>query len=264
MLPAQTSFSAGEISPRFLARTDTRGYKEGAAALENMVALAQGPAARRGGIRFAIELPPGIIRARIVPFPVAADDYFIAVFYDQKVLMLNKVGEPLNPELVLNSEFNAGAANWTAVAPGGATVVFSLISATLTSTVGQTAALRQQLAGLVPGTTYRLRPVQLAPLDNVRLRVGTVAGGAQQGEVISNLISPVLTFVATVANHWIEIASPDPGVALVISSISVQVTGTPLAPLASPITDDAIMGMQYEMAPDGNRMVVVSGAYAPQ
>lgn len=263
MLPAQTSFAAGEISPRFMGRIDTKGYKEGALGIENLIPTAQGPLLRRGGFKFAYMLPDTVDAARLVPFQVSADDYFMCVFYDLSLLILNKFGEVVQPELVVNPTFN-GSTGWTAIEPGSAKVTFGVASCSLVSAGANIAAIRQNVGGLVIGQEYRLLVVQQAVYDLLRLRVGTSAGGAQLGEITSSLATPELVFTATAVSHWIEIASMTSGVVAVLANASVTAYGVAGVPVASPITADLLDNMQFEMSPEGTKMVIVTGELAPQ
>jgi len=68
------SFTAGELSPLMEGRVDFDRYKNGCKRLYNMIALVQGPAARRPGLKFVHNIsslfPAGeiILRTRQIPF----------------------------------------------------------------------------------------------------------------------------------------------------------------------------------------------------
>ena len=264
MVPIQTSFAAGELSPRLTSRVETKGYKEGVSILERMLPLAQGPAGRCSGFNFAHELTGHPSKARVVPFPITSDNYFVGIFYDQAVLMLNKYGEAISAEFVQNSEFTLGSTNWAPEVSGAAVVSFGILSVALISRGADYARIRQQLAGLVPGATYRFRVLQTSPLESIRLRVGTAPGGAQQAELISSDTSPVIQFTATAANHWIEVASLADGEVVLISNVSVQLNNPPAVPLITPLTEDVLSIMQFELWPAGGKMVIASGRYPLQ
>jgi len=259
LVPIQTSFAAGQLTRRLRARTETRGYKEGASILQNMVSLPHGPAARRSGFAFTFEVPEVIESARIIPFPVAHDQYFIAVFTPLKLWLLSKAGEALAPELVLNSEFNAGAANWTTVAGGGATVIFGATTVSLFSSASTSAAVRQQVTGLTIGITYRLRAIQVSPIGSIRLRVGTAAGGFDLGQITSSSPSPFIDFVAAATSHWIECANPIASTTRTIASVSVTDPVAAPVPIATPYTLDMLNLLQYEIDPSGKTMVICAG-----
>jgi hypothetical protein len=260
LVPVQESFSAGELSPRLYARSSSKGYKEGAKILENLMALPQGPARRRPGFLFTFEVQDTSPQARIIPFPITGDDYYIFLFTDLKLYVLNKTGQPVAPELALNSAFHQGATNWTPVTPGASTVVFSLVTCTLTSASINLAAIQQNVAGFTVGLQYRLRVIQLFPFDSLRLRVGTTAGGFEVAQVTSSLGVISLVFVATAITHWIEVTSITSAVTAVLDSVSVQlvVAGTPIV---SPYASDVLGLLQFEQSPDGIKMYVTSGRH---
>lgn len=64
--PVQTTFTAGEISPRLQARIDLDAYYNGSAVLKNFVCLPHGPILRRQGTTFISEA--GSTDIRLIPF----------------------------------------------------------------------------------------------------------------------------------------------------------------------------------------------------
>ena len=66
LYPLQNNFAAGEISPRFLARTDLPGYTAGARELSGFIGLSHGPAVTRGGSKHIISIPG--TNGRLLPF----------------------------------------------------------------------------------------------------------------------------------------------------------------------------------------------------
>lgn len=58
----KTNFTAGELDPLLRARTDIRGYANGAEKVRNMLLLPQGGARRRPGLEFLEEIPRKISR----------------------------------------------------------------------------------------------------------------------------------------------------------------------------------------------------------
>jgi hypothetical protein len=260
LVPIQESFAAGELSPRLGSRVSTKGYKEGVRLLENMIPLAQGPAQRRSGFSFTFETPEPTPSARIIIFPVANDDYYVFLFTDLKLYILSKSGTLVAPELVLNTQFAAGSANWTPVTGGGSTAVFTTQTCTLTASGAQTASIRQNVTGLTIGRAYRLRTIQLSPLDSLRLRVGTTSGGAEVGQLTQTASVSTFVFTATAVSHWIEVTSLTPFANAVLDSVSVQ-EDVVAVPIVSPYSADVLSVLQYDLSPDGLRMYVCSGLY---
>lgn len=263
LVPVQESFAAGELSPRMLARVGTKGYKEGAARLENLIPFSQGPAQRRPGFTFGSEIPEANSQVKLIAFPTAIDDYFLIVFTHLKMWVFNKLGEIQSPEYALNAEFNQGGANWTGNPGSGASVTYSGTAASLVSSPSRTIHIYQNITGLAIGKTYRFRVVQLSPNDNLRLRVGTTAGGAELGEITSNTSTPQVQFVATAVSHYVDVAMMDVGPTAVITTASVQEV-VPTTGVASPFTADVLSRIQYEIEPSGTVMYICSDDFPVQ
>ncbi len=78
----QTDFTAGELDPRLLGRTDLRSYQSGAAKLRNVVVETTGGVRRRPGMTYlATAAGPG----RLVALETGADLAFLLVFSDFEV-----------------------------------------------------------------------------------------------------------------------------------------------------------------------------------
>ena len=66
--PLQSSFNAGEFSPRMEGRVDISKYGSACKILEGFIPLIQGPAQRRGGTRFVAEIKDSSVRSWLVRF----------------------------------------------------------------------------------------------------------------------------------------------------------------------------------------------------
>lgn len=74
----QTSFNAGELSPRMSGRPDLAAYANGVAEMTNMVPLVQGPATKRPGTIFAATAKDQSRASRLIPFlPRLTQGYII-------------------------------------------------------------------------------------------------------------------------------------------------------------------------------------------
>lgn len=73
----QTSFTAGEIDPRLLGRTDLRAYGDGARRLRNVVVETTGGVRRRPGLR---HIAPAAGQGRLVAVELGAAGSYILVF----------------------------------------------------------------------------------------------------------------------------------------------------------------------------------------
>lgn len=72
--PIQTSFNAGEWSPELNGRVDMDKYPNACSRMENFYPLIHGPARRRPGTRFVIEVKNSAYRTWLVPFVFSASD----------------------------------------------------------------------------------------------------------------------------------------------------------------------------------------------
>jgi len=64
----QTSFNAGELSPRLHARTDFERYAAGMKECTNFIPLVQGGIKRRSGTRFIREVKDSAKQTTLIPF----------------------------------------------------------------------------------------------------------------------------------------------------------------------------------------------------
>ena len=113
--PIQTSFMAGEISPRLYGRMDLPWYKHGVEYSENFLHLPQGPARYRIGTEYLFNAYQngGI---RLIPFNVLNGPDIILelgpgsarLVNDKGVIDLTTIGQ-----LILNNDFTSGSSNWS-------------------------------------------------------------------------------------------------------------------------------------------------------
>ncbi|HEX6114107.1 MAG TPA: hypothetical protein VFZ10_17540 [Geminicoccaceae bacterium] len=80
----QTDFSAGELDPRMLGRTDLRSYLSGAARLRNVVVETTGGVRRRPGLAYVANAAG---RGRLVAMETGADQAYLLAFSDFQALI---------------------------------------------------------------------------------------------------------------------------------------------------------------------------------
>ena len=78
----QTDFSAGELDPKMLGRTDLRSYLSGAAKLRNVVVETTGGVRRRPGTSY---VGNGAGRGRLVAMETGPDQAYLLAFSDFQV-----------------------------------------------------------------------------------------------------------------------------------------------------------------------------------
>jgi len=132
--PIQQSFSAGEISPRLLARTDQPGYKHSAQMMLNMVPTIQGPASDRAGLEhIEIAQDPSEQYCRMIPFPVSFDESYAIIITQLWIYIADRDGFQPDSNLLTNADFSDEGLGWSADAPGGSNVSFVAGICTLNS-----------------------------------------------------------------------------------------------------------------------------------
>lgn len=76
LAPIVNSFSAGELSPRLMGRTDSPKYTNGAEVMENFIPLPHGGALRRGGTKHIAEVKTSAEHQRLIPFEYSIDQTY--------------------------------------------------------------------------------------------------------------------------------------------------------------------------------------------
>lgn len=93
LTPIVNSFSAGELSPRLMGRTDSPKYGAGCEVMENFLALPHGGARRRGGTRFITEVKNSAHTTRLIPFEYSVDQTYVLEFGDQYIRFYTNGGQ---------------------------------------------------------------------------------------------------------------------------------------------------------------------------
>ena len=88
----QTTFSAGELDPNMISRTDSGTYYEGAGTLRNWLMLQTGGLMRRPGSTYLADVTED---ARLLPFSYSTGDNYIFVFSNTKLRIYNTSGSLL-------------------------------------------------------------------------------------------------------------------------------------------------------------------------
>ncbi len=176
---AQTSFVAGEISPRLLGRADTDIYRSGLAMLENMRVRPHGPVERRGGFEFIVKIA-GKQAARVEGFQVTPSISYIIAVMPGLLQIINSTGLKEADNVVQNSSFSSGAANWTAVTAIGGIAAFNAIAGITRLSVepntGSKSIIRQNVVTVAADYWLTVERPDSPDYPPVTVRVGTAAG----------------------------------------------------------------------------------------
>lgn len=89
----KTNFTAGEISPRLLARVDIARYANGAKKIYNAYSLVHGGARRRQGTRFIAFAKEDEKQTRLVPFIFSRDQAFVVEAGDDYMRFFSTAGQ---------------------------------------------------------------------------------------------------------------------------------------------------------------------------
>ncbi|MCH7510800.1 MAG: hypothetical protein IIB19_00375, partial [Chloroflexi bacterium] len=158
--PIQSSFSAGEISPRVFAQEDSPVYAKGVELLRNFIALSQGPAKRRAAFRFIADLADvGAIDvnlgARVIPFDLSEQLTFILVLTPLRMDIYNLNGPAVDNNLVKDGDFFEELDAWLVLFTGAGRVLYNpeQRGAELDATAlpGSTALIEQPMTVLTTG-----------------------------------------------------------------------------------------------------------------
>lgn len=99
---AQTSFNAGELSPRLEGRVDLDKYVHGCRTLENFLPMVQGGLIKRSGTRFVKAVKTASAVTRLVPFEFGTTQAYILEFGDLYVRVYYASGGALEATVAIN------------------------------------------------------------------------------------------------------------------------------------------------------------------
>lgn len=88
----KTNFTAGESSPRLLARVDVARFQNSVATMENFYPLVHGGAKRRAGLRYSAAAKNATKTARLAPFIFSRDQAFMLEFGEQYIRFYTGAG----------------------------------------------------------------------------------------------------------------------------------------------------------------------------
>ena len=175
--PIQQSFSAGEISPLLLARTDQEGYRHSTEKLLNMVPTLHGPASSRPGFTHIETAISGELYCRMIPFHISFDESYAIIITTAWVYIADRDGFQIKDNLFINPDFSDGSTGWSVLDPGPAKVTFTGGTCRLESGATDDAVIRQTVT-IPTGEEGDQFYIGLSGLtdDACRIMVGTALG----------------------------------------------------------------------------------------
>src|SRR3990167_3886544 len=116
--PSQTSFNAGELSPRLEGRVDLSKYVNGCRTMQNFLPTVQGPAIKRSGTRHVKPIKDQAAGARLVRFEFGTTQAYILEFGNLYCRVYKDSGGVLEATVAINAvaaatpiEITTGAAH---------------------------------------------------------------------------------------------------------------------------------------------------------
>ena len=91
----QASFNSGEISPLLAGRVDVQKYASSCRALQNFIPLVQGPACKRGGLRYIGAAKYANKPCVLIPFRRSAEENYVLEFGDKYIRFWRDRGQVL-------------------------------------------------------------------------------------------------------------------------------------------------------------------------
>ncbi len=276
--PIQSSFSAGEISPRVFAQEDSPVYKKGVEIMRNFIALSQGPAKRRSAFRFIADLADvGAIDeqepARVIPFDISENVTFILVLTHLRMDIYNLNGPAVDNNIVQDGDFFEELAAWL-LNPTNAGRVFynqDQRGAELDATAqgGSTAFIEQPMTAITTGNhTFSGKFVNQVPGSGAlcRVMVGTAQGLAdivdQQTDSNPQLvISPIALTAGTV---WIRFEVTAGSGHFVLDNIQMlDAAGAGAVTFTTPWSEREIGEIQFALPPNEETIFLVQENHDP-
>jgi len=188
--PLQVSFNAGEFSARMEARVDFSKYRNACKRLENFIALPQGGAQRRAGLRFVAEVKDSAKKARPIPFEFSVVQAYIIVAGDLNFRFYKDKGVitvAATDAAITNGTFDSDILGWDDRSTGTGSISWN--SAGYMNLNGAGAAnvgwAEQDITTTNTGQAHVLKfRVIGAAGDKIKLRVGTTSTG---GELVNDV-----------------------------------------------------------------------------
>jgi hypothetical protein len=171
----QTNFTAGELSPRLVGRTDISRYSNGAAEVLNYIVTPYGGVARRPGTRYVAEVKNSADIARLVPFEFSTEQAYALEFGDAYFRIYRNQGRVFAPDItaaITNGDFPSDLSGWTA----------SSVSHSSAAALFASGGTLDQAITITETTTNHVLKFQITGderSDRVNVRLGTSSGGEQ-------------------------------------------------------------------------------------
>lgn len=121
--PLQSSFNAGELSPRLHARVDFTKYAAGLEECQNLIPLPEGGLTRRPATRYVAEIADSSKKERLIEFEATAEDHYILEFGEKLIRFYFHQGQLVvldTDAVITNGLFTSNINDWDDRSTGGA------------------------------------------------------------------------------------------------------------------------------------------------
>lgn len=132
----QTSFTSGEVSPRFLGRTDLGKYGSSLQTLENFLISPYGCVFRRPGFKFIHAAITNAKHSRLVKFEYSSTQSYQIEISEGKLRFYRDQGLILQSRGISNGTFTSGIGGWTARNSGTGAISHDAVNFRLNLTGG--------------------------------------------------------------------------------------------------------------------------------
>lgn len=260
--PIQTSFAAGEVSPRLRGRIDTDVYRKALAFSENWLHRPEGPILMRAGSVYAGE---SLDVPRLIPFKTSTGDYVLALSNGTLEIFSQATGAIVSgfvANMFTNGQLDADATGWN-LGGGSAWQVGGFVRVP----GGGGAAMLQRIAvPTVVGRSYTLK---------FRARKTTTAGNIRaQNLFIDDLVTTTActtqwatfsySFVSTHVNDTLQFYSLDANAFDIDDLVLIDNTVATTASIVAPWTSAQLAAVQYDQDLTKSRMILVHPNVAPR
>lgn len=252
--PIQTNFTAGEISPRLIGRTDIAKYKNGCRRLKNFKVLPHGGVTKRAGLRFAARVKDSTRLARCIPFVFSTEQAYQLEIGDESIRAFTLGAQLAEGGRIRDPSFDVGMGGWSKVVNGGS-VTWTAGYVTLDNgTVGgHYAEIRYAVALPYVAQTFSWTLNFPGATETVTIRAGTTPGGSELGSTTQSASGAgSLAFTPTTLRTYLtfRIAYGSANRTVRVEQANVQATSLAVHELPSPYADLDIFGLKYAQSAD--------------
>ncbi len=185
----QRSFTAGELSPRLLGRTETAEYGSGVSSAINCTLTAHGPIKRRNGSKFVAEVKDSSAVTKLIDYQFSQDVSYVLEFGNQYIRFFTNSTQVLESSKVITGITAANPAVVTSNAHGFANGDHVYITGVLGMTQINNAIFPYKVAN-VAANTFELQTVAGVNINSTAYTAYSSAGVANR---IYEISSPYTT-----------------------------------------------------------------------